>query len=168
MRHVRSSLNASIRAVLVTVNAGDDTLDSYIKAASPDMLQLHGSETPSRCLELSARYHLPIIKAFGIATPDDLLIIRSYEDSADILLLDSKRSDGSSGGAGSIFDWPVLRDFITPLPWFLSGGIGIRNIDEAMQEVHPPFIDISSSLELEKGIKDPEKIRGFMNHIALL
>jgi phosphoribosylanthranilate isomerase len=161
-------LPPTTRSVLVTVDADDAILDNYIHAAAPTLLQLHGNESPDRCREIATRFHLPIIKAFGIATARDLHATTLYHDTVTMLLLDSKRADGSSGGVGAAFDWSALQDFFSPLPWFLSGGIGLSNIDFAMRDINPPFIDVSSHLEFTKGIKDPHKIRHFMNHISAL
>ena len=161
-------LIAPTRSVAVTVDASDAVLDSYVESVAPDLLQLHGSESPARCLELKMRYGLPIIKAAGITSTTDIAALESYYEVADMLLLDSKRQDGSSGGVGAPFNWEIAHGFAPPLPWFLSGGISIENVADAMREVNPPFLDVSSALESEKGIKDVGKIRGFMNHIHTL
>lgn len=153
---------ASIRRVMVSVDMPDDTLASYIDACRPDMLQLHGAETPERCAQLSERYGLPIIKALGIASTEDAARLAAYAPSAAMLLADSKRADGSSGGTGQAFDWSALEGFAPPCPWFLSGGIGAENLTAAIDATNAPLLDVSSALESSPGIKDPSRIRAFL------
>lgn len=167
-QELRILLNPSISCVLVSVDATDAVLETYIQRVAPDMLQLHGNESPERCGQLSARYGLPIIKAFGIRSLQDLQAIKPYTDCVDMLLLDSCHANGSSGGVGIPFDWKLLSGFTATLPWFLSGGIGLENIADAINTVNPPYIDVSSALECLKGVKDIFKIRDFMNHIHTL
>lgn len=165
MQACRRYVAPNARAVLVTVNATDAVLDEYIEAVNPDMLQLHGNESPERCTFLKRRYHLPIIKAFGVSSAQDLEDSKAYHQDVDMLLLDTKNQDGSSGGTGRTFDWSLLQHYAPPLPFFLSGGLGIENIQQAQALNITPYMDVSSALESSKGIKDPRKIIKFMEQI---
>lgn len=165
---LRTYMLPTTKAVLVTVDADDACFDDYIQAAMPDMLQLHGNESPVRCAELTARYGLPIIKAFGIRMMDDLDIIYKYAPVINMALLDTATSSGHSGGTGLAFDWSILNDFTLSIPYFLSGGIGEHNIADAVALNKTPYIDLSSSMESNKGVKDPNKILSFVKRLECL
>jgi phosphoribosylanthranilate isomerase len=165
MAVLTSLLASTTQSVLVTVDATDALLETYISTTKPDMLQLHGSETPERCTQLAQRFGLPIIKAIGIATATDIATATAYQDVVDMLLLDTKLPGGASGGTGIAFDWSWLHGVTFPIPWFLSGGIGEHNVADAMRQLHPPLLDVSSALESSPGIKDTNKINSFMQQI---
>jgi phosphoribosylanthranilate isomerase len=164
MAELTALLPAATRSVLVTVNANDDWLEYYINTATPSILQLHGEESPERCLALKNRFQLPLIKAFGIEKREDLDTIPAYALAVDMVLLDTKLPSGASGGTGKAFDWLLLENFAPSLPWFLSGGIGVHNLTQALS-TNAPLLDVSSLLESSKGIKDIAKIRDFMKQI---
>lgn len=163
-----ATLPDTVASVLVTVNISDETLTDYLAHVQPKLLQLHGQETPQRCSELRERYGLPLIKAGGIASVHDLEALNRYAPVADYLLLDTKRTDGSSGGTGQPFDWSLIANNPPQIPWFLSGGIGPANVEAAHHICHPPLLDVSSSLESSAGIKSPEKINHFMARVSQL
>jgi phosphoribosylanthranilate isomerase len=160
--------NTATRTVLVTVDATDETLHRYVTHCTPDLLQLHGQESPARCAELRQRLDTSVIKAAGIASTADLEALSTYAGHVDYLLLDSRRADGSSGGTGQPFNWALLADMSLPCPWFLSGGLGADNISEALTTTRAHYIDVSSRLEHRKGVKSPEQIKHFMSQIITL
>jgi phosphoribosylanthranilate isomerase len=148
------------QSVLVVVNATNELIKEYVSAFRPDFLQLHGDESAEDAAQIKAKYNIKIIKA--IAANDEIHNnIKAFEQVADMLLFDTQAQNGAFGGTGKSFDWDILQHIHTQKPWFLSGGIGAENIAQAMQ--HSDFIDVSSSLETIKGVKDIAKIKYFMD-----
>ncbi|MEM9044006.1 MAG: phosphoribosylanthranilate isomerase [Pseudomonadota bacterium] len=152
-----------IKKVAVTVDP-DDALIEQITSLPVDMLQLHGQETRERISELRAKTGLPIIKAIGIRDAKDLVEIDHYGRVADQLLIDAKPPKGASrpGGNAITFDWSLLANQKWPVPWLLAGGLTPDNVAEAVRASGATQLDVSSSVESAPGIKDPAKIRAFM------
>jgi phosphoribosylanthranilate isomerase len=155
------------KAVAVTVDAADDALDAIVGGMSPDMLQLHGSETPARVAEIRSRYRLPVMKALAIAEPADLGKAAAYRDVADRLLFDARPPAGAvlPGGNGVAFDWRILGGVEEGLDYMLSGGLDARNVGEALALASPPGIDVSSGVERAPGEKDPGLIEAFFRAV---
>jgi phosphoribosylanthranilate isomerase len=129
----------------------------------PDFLQLHGKESNQRIEEIKKLFGLPIIKAIGIGSPQDLLEIKQY-NSADILMFDTKIKD-QTGGSGKNFDWKILQNLNTNKKWFLSGGLNIKNLEEALKITNAEMVDLSSGIEEIRGIKSSRLINAFMDKI---
>lgn len=148
-----------IQKVALTVDADDATLDAAVSALAPDLLQLHGQESPARVAEVQTRYGLPAIKAIGVATAADVIAAQVYDGVADWLLFDAKPAPDAAvpGGAGVVFDWDLLRN-ITAKNWMLSGGLDPDNVVEALRRTQAPAVDVSSGVERARGVKDAEKI----------
>jgi phosphoribosylanthranilate isomerase len=151
------------KIVAVTVDAGTDDLDEIIDLLRPDMLQLHGRETPERILNLKAVTGLPVIKALSIQTADDLRKIEPYEGLANRFLFDAKPPKNSElpGGNGVSFDWNLLVGLDPSIDYFLSGGLNKDNIGEALRIARPRGIDASSGVESSPGVKDLNMIDAF-------
>lgn len=151
------------KAVAVTVDADDAMLDQIVAAMSPDIMQLHGKETPQRVLDVKQRYGLPVMKAFAVSTPDDLARIAPYRGIADRFLFDAKPPKGSDlpGGNGVSFDWSLLAALDRDVDYMLSGGLNIGNIGDALRQANPPGVDISSGVESAPGVKSPVLIEEF-------
>jgi len=155
--------NTHTKIVVLTVNPDDDLISKIIVNIQPDYIQLHGCETPERCLEIKTEFNVPIIKGIGIKTKEDLInSTRKFENCSDILLLDAP-SMSLPGGNGSKFNWNILRNYNYQKKWMLAGGLKSNNIQEAIEITNPPAIDISSGVEVKKGIKSPKLIRDFVN-----
>lgn len=152
-----------IRKVALTVDADDAALAAIVEALAPDLLQLHGAETPSRVREVKARFGLPVIKAVGVATAGDVEAANAYEGVADLLLFDAKPQANSMvpGGAGVSFDWELLRN-IDAANWMLSGGLDPENVAGAIRRTGAQAVDVSSGVERERGVKDAAKIAAFV------
>ncbi|HWE79227.1 MAG TPA: phosphoribosylanthranilate isomerase [Pseudolabrys sp.] len=150
--------------VALTVDANDDTIAAIIAALQPDMLQLHGKETPDRVVAVRTRFGLPVMKALPIATRADLATIRLYADVADRLLFDARPPAEATrpGGLGVSFDWTLLKDIKPGGPWMLSGGLDAGNAAEAIAVTGAPGVDVSSGVERAPGTKDVGKIRAFI------
>ena len=147
------------------VNMDDADLDAVLAAVPLDMLQLHGSETPERVAQIKARTGLPVMKALAIAEAGDLAAARAYEKVADWLLFDAKPpkslANALPGGNGLVFDWTLLTGFESACPWMLSGGLDADNVAEAVRISGARAVDVSSGVESEPGLKDPDRIRAF-------
>lgn len=164
-RDFAAALAPSIRSVAVVVNPDDALLDEIISGVAPNMLQLHGAETPQRVGEIKARFGLPVIKALAIEGADDLTEARLYEGAADWLLFDAKPpkslANALPGGNGLVFDWQLLKGFKSTCPWMLSGGLEADNVADAIRVSGARAVDVSSGVESAPGVKDPQRIRDF-------
>jgi phosphoribosylanthranilate isomerase len=152
------------KKVALSVDATDGELDRVVEALKPDMLQLHGKETPERVAAVRSRFRLPVMKALPIEQKSDLAPIRLYEKVADWLLFDGRapREATRPGGLGKAFDWTVLENLNLEVPFMLSGGLDASNVAEAMRITRAPAVDVSSGVERAPGEKDPDKIRAFI------
>ena len=154
--------NQHSKIVALTVNSDDDFIKDIKQNIKPDYFQFHGNETPLRCKEIKVKFEIPIIKGIGIKNKLDLIKAnQDYENLCDILLLDSPSSI-LPGGNGEIFNWNIIKNCEPPKKWMLAGGLNINNIEKAVKISNPPAIDISSGVEISKGIKDPEMIKNFI------
>ncbi len=150
--------------VALTVNANDDTLAAIVAALKPDILQLHGTETPERVAVVRSKFGLPVMKALPIATRADLSPIRQYANVADRLLFDARAPQEATrpGGLGKTFDWTLLAGLKVNVPYMLSGGLDAHNVAEAIRITGAPGVDVSSGVESRAGVKDSSKIRAFI------
>lgn len=156
----------NIKTVAVLVDAGDDEIDAILKHFMPDILQFHGKETVERISAIKEKYKIPVIKAIPIRNSDDVAKGGIFSSVADMLLFDSKVPNVKMpGGNGIAFDWSLLRLHEFDVPWFLSGGLNIQNVTEAISITGAKAVDVSSSLESEPGKKDPELIKLFIEKI---
>ncbi|CAN0654588.1 phosphoribosylanthranilate isomerase [Nitratireductor aquimarinus] len=164
---LREAARGRADVVAVTVNADDAALDAIVAAAKPDILQLHGAESPERVAEVKARYGLPVMKAFAIREAADLEKITPYRGIADRFLFDAKPPKGSDlpGGNGVSFDWELLAALDDGVDYMLSGGLNAANIGAALNAASPRAIDISSGVERAPGEKDPDLIRNFFRAV---
>jgi phosphoribosylanthranilate isomerase len=133
-----------------------DAIDDY----GLDVVQLHGSESPEMCQDLSDE--VEVIKAFSIANGkvDIDELVAGYDDVCDYYLFDTASNDGTKGGTGKKFDWKIITKAKIEKPFFVSGGISLEDIEAIKKIKHPDFygIDINSKFEKEPGIKDMAKV----------
>ncbi len=155
---------AGITRVGLFVDADDADLAAALEAAPLDLLQLHGSESPERVGAVKRRFGKPVMKAIPVAAEADLAAAPRYFGIADWLLFDAKPPKGATvpGGNGLVFDWELLGGRRWPLPWMLSGGLSADNLADAVRITHATALDVSSGVEREPGIKDPDKIAAFL------
>jgi phosphoribosylanthranilate isomerase len=155
--------------VALTVDANDEALLGIVDALKPDMLQLHGKETPNRVVQVRTRFRLPVMKALPIAERADLSPIREYALVADRLLFDARPPKEATrpGGLGRRFDWTLLAGVNPGVPYMLSGGLDAGNVAEALRITRAPGVDVSSGVESAPGVKDPNKIREFIRAARL-
>jgi len=163
-RALGARVRGRARKVALSVDADDDWLAASIEALKPDLLQLHGRETPDRVVVVRTRFGLPVIKALPIAERADLAPIRIYAKVADRLLFDARapREATRPGGLGVSFDWGLLQNIDPGVPFMLSGGLDPANVAEALRITQAPGVDVSSGVERAPGEKDPDKIRAFI------
>ena len=157
------SIPTGVKSVGLFAGPSDGELDAVLPYVMLDMIQLHGNETPERCLEIKRHTGLPIIKALSISRPSDLDALRHFDnDQADLFILDA-----AEGGSGEAFDWSMLHGIQSPKPWMLAGGLTPNNITKALEictkldNFHG--LDVSSGVESQRGIKSPALITDFLN-----
>ena len=163
-RALGERVRGSALKVALCVDASDQELAAIVEALEPDLLQLHGAETPARVRTVRERFRLPVMKALPIAERGDLSAIAGYAASADRLVFDARppRAATRPGGLGKRFDWRLLEHVDTDLPFMLSGGLDADNVSEALRITRAAGVDVSSGIERAPGEKDPDKIRAFI------
>lgn len=146
----------------VFVDPDDALLDRAVPAL--DAIQLHGGETSERIAALRARHRLPVWRAAGVATRDDIRAAVAESGGADRLLFDAKAPIGSAlpGGNGVRFDWRLLDGIAPRGAWGLSGGLDAATVGDAVRQARPPLIDVSSGVEDTPGVKSVSKIKAFV------
>jgi phosphoribosylanthranilate isomerase len=144
------------KIVSVSVDADNDELDEIMAMIRPDILQLHGRESPDRVLTVKAVTGLPVWKALSISEASDLERIDDYDGIANRFLFDAKPPKNSElpGGNGVSFDWTLLGGLSERVDYMLSGGLNKDNIGEALRIARPLGIDTSSGVESSPGVKD--------------
>lgn len=154
-----AELPASIKKVGVFVNEATDVVLATVHKYKLDVVQLHGRETPKQCQELK-NAGLEVIKAFSV---DDRFVFENtllYERSCDYFLFDTRGNN--YGGNGTVFDWEILKGYLSPKPFFLSGGLNLENLKskEFKKVCSKPFaLDVNSGFELEPGLKDVGQVK---------
>lgn len=163
-RQVALAAPEGLAKVALTVDASDAELDAILEAVPLDMLQLHGAETAERVAEVRARYGLPVMKAVGVASEEDLPKILEMSFAADQILVDAKAPKGSvlPGGNGLAFDWRLVAGRRWLKPWMLAGGLTPDNVAEAVRLTGARQVDVSSGVESAPGVKDAAKIAAFV------
>jgi phosphoribosylanthranilate isomerase len=152
-----------LKTVAVTVDATDAELSEIVAIMRPDILQLHGRETPERAAEVKAKFGLPVMKALAISEASDLAKLMPFKGIADRFLLDAKPPKDAvlPGGNAVSFDWNLVRNLIG-VDYLLAGGLDDGNVGAAISIANPPGLDISSGVESAPGVKDVAKIAAFM------
>jgi phosphoribosylanthranilate isomerase len=153
--------------VALSVDADDEWLAASIEALAPNLLQLHGKETPKRVLAVKARFRLPVMKAIAVETRDDLACVPEYAEVANRLIFDARapRDATRPGGLGKPFEWQLLKNLDPRVPFMLSGGLNRDNVAEAIGMTGAGGVDVSSGVERAPGEKDPDLIRGFIRAV---
>ncbi|CDZ52024.1 phosphoribosylanthranilate isomerase [Neorhizobium galegae] len=157
-----------VKIVAVTVNADDEELDDIVSMVRPDILQLHGNESPERVLQVKALFGLPVMKVFSVKEAGDLDRIDPYIGIADRFLFDAKAPAGSElpGGNGISFDWSLMASLDEGVDYMLSGGLNKDNAVIALKSTRASGIDLSSGVESAPGIKDLGMIDAFFDAVA--
>ena len=161
-------LPKSIKKVGVFVNVYFYDILEKVNQYELDIVQLHGNESPTLCKDLKDE-SITVIKAFSIDKDFDFSILKRYENRVDYFLFDTKGK--LPGGNGTTFDWKVLEKFNCNKPFFLSGGIGLNQIDQLKDFFKTDIskncyaIDVNSQFETEPGIKNKKKLKEFQQQL---
>jgi phosphoribosylanthranilate isomerase len=152
------------RIVALMVDPDDALIDRVVTAVEPDLLQLHGEESPERVAEVRRRWARPVMKAVKVETARDAEVAIQYRGIADLILFDARAPKGSPlpGGNGLPFDWLALAGVKDQVDYMLSGGLTPDNVAEAIKVTGAAIVDVSSGVEVRPGEKSPELIRRFL------
>lgn len=155
------------KIVAVTVDADDALLTEIALILKPDLIQLHGSETPARAERVRTLTGAGIVKALPIRVHEDFAEAEAWEPFADHLMFDAKPPEGSAlpGGVGARFDWTLLAGRAFRHPWFVAGGLTPDNVAQAIRISGAPMVDVSSGVETAPGVKDPALIAAFLDTV---
>lgn len=161
-----SALPDSVARVAVLVDPNDDLVRAVCDHLRPQVLQLHGKESPARAQALRVSSRTQIMKAIPIAAAEDFAAVEPYLGVVDLIMFDAKppRAGSSTlpGGNGRAFDWTLLAGRRWTRPWILSGGLDAANLAEAVTTSGATAVDVASGVEDRPGIKSPDKIRAFL------
>jgi len=156
-----------VRIAAVTVDPDDTLLDRLMASLRPDLIQLHGRETPTRAAAIAARTGAEVIKALPVSEASDVDAASPFDAAVAHLMFDAKAPAGAAvpGGHGAAFDWSVLSGRRFSRPWFLAGGLDPWNVAEAASRSGAPLVDVSSGVERGPGVKDPALISAFLEAV---
>ena len=159
-----AAVRGRARSVALVVDATDALLDEIIATVAPDIIQLHGRETPERVAEIARRVRRPLVKALSVASMADAERASAYRPHAGLILFDAKPpKDGPlPGGNGVAFDWRHLDTVKHDHPFMLSGGLTPANVAAAIHLTGADIVDVSSGVEAAPGEKSPDLIRAFI------
>lgn len=151
-----ASIPASIHKTGVFVNENAEAINLLIDKYGFDIIQLHGDESPE--FGKAFRNRVTVIKAFGVDNDFDFGQLDNYVNNVDYFMFDTKTS--GYGGSGKAFNWNILNKYTLDIPFFLSGGISLDNIDEIKNIAHSQFyaVDLNSRFEIEPSLKNIEKL----------
>lgn len=147
----------SVKKVGVFVNTPIREVKEKVRAYGLDHVQLHGDESVEYVGELFA-IGISVMKVFSISQEFDFDQLKPYKGLVDFFLFDTKGKE--RGGNGEVFNWEVLNDYHCDVPYFLSGGIDLENVEAISSlKVQPYAIDVNSKFELQPGLKDIEALK---------
>lgn len=163
---------AGVAKVGLFVDPDDALLDAVLAKVPLDLIQLHGDESPERCLDIRERTGLPVMKVIKVANAADVEATHAYAGAVDWLMFDAKApkdmKNALPGGNALAFDWTLLSAQEWPVPWMLAGGLNADNVTEAVLASGATIVDVSSGVEAEPGRKDPDRIRAFLEEVGSL
>ena len=156
------------KIVAVLVDPDDALLTEVGLILRPDLIQLHGHETPQRAAEVRRLTGAGIIKALPIRSEADFASVPDWAGVADHLLFDARPPEGSAlpGGVGVSFDWSLMAGRTLPARWVLAGGLDPANVTEAMRISGASLVDVSSGVESAPGVKDADLIHAFLKAVS--
>jgi len=153
--------------VALTVDADDATLAGIVEVINPDILQLHGHESPARVADIKRKFSREVMKALPVARASDLAALPDYAAVADRILFDARPPKGATrpGGLGAVFDWRLLENLDLKLPFMVSGGLDAGNVADALRLTRAAGVDVSSGVERAPGVKDVGMIGEFIRAV---
>lgn len=155
---IRRRLPSTVRAVALLRNPTEAEVMEALETLKPDLLQFHGSEPPEFC----GRFGVPYWRAVAMGGAPDLPALERSFAGAEALLLDA-HVPGGDGGTGKRFDWSAVPRLGKPV--VLAGGLNPDNVAEAIRTVRPATVDVSTGIESAPGIKDPERMKQFVQQV---
>ncbi len=165
---------SAVKTVVLLVDPDFDVLSRF-SALQPDIIQLHGAETPGDIAAMKQRFPFEYWKAVPVRSADDFARARAYAGTADRVLFDAPAPEGGvlPGGNGVRLDWSILQSHRSArdwpgLDWGLAGGLDASNVAQAVRETGAPLVDVSSGVESAPGIKDVDKIAAFLREASSL
>jgi len=169
MRAIRDR-GHTLPLVSVVVDPDDDTLATLRDTVKPDLIQLHGKETPQRVSDIAAMTGIGLIKALSVGEAADIDAAAAYEPHVRYLMFDAKTPKDAvmPGGLGVRFDWTLMSGYRGEKPWFLAGSINVGNVAEAVTQSSAKRVDVSSGVESAPGVKDPALISSFLQVVKSL
>jgi len=157
---------ATVTRVGLFVDPTDAVLEQTLAKVTLDLIQLHGTESPARVLQIKTRFERPMMKAIRLAGAADLATADDYIGVADRLIFDAlppnEMVGALPGGNALAFDWKLLGEAKIALPWMLAGGLTAENLAEAARISHATTLDVSSGVEARPGVKSLSKIKAFL------
>ncbi len=152
------------KIVALLVDPANELVDEIMPWLAPDILQLHGSETPARAAEIKRRTGAQIMKVIKVETAADAASALNFAGIADLILFDTKAPKGADlpGGNGVAFDWRMLDDVKDKVPYMLAGGLTPANVAAAIRQTGATRVDVASGVETSPGEKDADLIRAFI------
>lgn len=164
-RRLAEPVRSRAKVVALLVDPTDAQVDEVARGLAPDLIQLHGAETPARAREIGARAGTGVVKVLAVAEAADIAPAADYETVAEHLMFDTKPPKDSPrpGGTGHSFDWTLLAGRRFRRPWFLAGGLDPWNLADAVRQSGAPMVDVSSGVERGPGLKDPALITAFLD-----
>lgn len=163
-RALASQARDRAKVVALLVDPHDGLVLEVMAQVAPDIIQLHGSETPERVAAIQALANRPVMKAIKVESAADAATALDYAGAADIILFDAKAPKDAvlPGGNGVAFDWRALAGVSDRVAFMLSGGLTADNVAEAVRLTGARAVDVSSGVETAPGVKDAELIRRFV------
>lgn len=151
-----------VRSVAVLVDPDDELVAGVAARVRPDLIQLHGNETPERVSAIKVMTGLPVMKAIPVAGTADVSRASDYAGIADCILFDAKAAPDAplAGGNGVPFDWQALAG--ARPPFALSGGLTPETVGDAIRVTGASLVDVSSGVERARGEKDPALVASFI------
>lgn len=175
------SLPNKIKKVGVFVDADLEEVFEKIEKFDLNAVQLHGNESPEYCQTMSTELvsiaktenlkQIQVIKVFSVGETFDFSVLKLYENACDYFLFDTKGKE--KGGNGVVFDWKLLENYSSEKPYFLSGGIGLNEVDSLKSFLKSKAskycfaLDVNSGFEIEQGLKDVEKLKFFKQNLEI-
>ena len=158
-----------IGIVSLFVNPKNEFISNIVQNVKPDLIQLHGSETPERCNEIKKMFGIPIMKAIEVKNSNSFKDVYKYEEIVDRFLFDSKLTKQKlQGNKTDTLNWDILKKYNGNKKWMLAGGLNHRNILEAIRKSNSKNVDVSSGVESSPGVKSKELINKFIYKIRSL
>jgi phosphoribosylanthranilate isomerase len=156
------------QTVGVFVNADIERIAETVEIGRLTTVQLHGEESREFCQQVRSRLpHIKLLKAFRVKTTAVLEVTYAYTAVVDGLLLDAYHPD-QHGGTGKTLDWQALQRFSPDCPWWLAGGLTPDNVVQALGQLHPNGIDLSSGVEVAPGYKDLSRVAQLFAQLQVL